>query len=51
VAIQDKIPKTLSLEEQSYFTLGYYQMSALINAEKREYIEAKKNNTKCVEVD
>ena len=38
-----KFPKTLNLEEQSYFALGYRQMSAQLVAEKREAAAFKKN--------
>lgn len=42
-SIGPEIPITLVLEKQSYFALGYYQMSARIQKEKRERIEAAKN--------
>ena len=41
-AIGEHIPVTLDLEKQSYFALGYYQMSAKIRIETRERIEAAK---------
>ena len=34
--VGDTVPAVLNLEQQSYFTLGYYQMSALLNREKAE---------------
>jgi CRISPR-associated protein Csd1 len=36
VALKTEIPKTLTLEEQSYFALGYYQMSAVLNGGKKQ---------------
>ena len=36
--VGDTVPAVLNLEQQSYFTLGYYQMSALLNREKAERI-------------
>ncbi|MGN1013947.1 MAG: type I-C CRISPR-associated protein Cas8c/Csd1 [Butyricicoccus sp.] len=41
-AAQNKIPTTLNLEQQSEFALGYYQMSAELNREKRQRIAEKK---------
>lgn len=41
-ALGGVIPATLNLEQQSYFALGYYQMGAKLNREKRERIEAAK---------
>ncbi len=38
-----KFPKTLNLEEQSYFALGYRQMSAQLVAERMEAAASKKN--------
>lgn len=35
LAIGDRIPTTMSLEQQSYFALGYYQMQAQLLLEKR----------------
>ena len=32
------VPSVLNLEQQSYFTLGYYQMIAFLNHEKAERI-------------
>lgn len=43
-AIGDQVPTTLDLEKQSYFALGYYQMSAYIRKEIRERIQAAKRN-------
>ena len=43
--VGDAVPAVLNLEQQSYFTLGYYQMSALLNREKAERIaEWKRKN-------
>lgn len=39
-AIGSEIPATLNLEKQSYFALGYYQMSARLHREKLERIQA-----------
>ncbi len=36
VRIGDRIPTVLALPEQSLFALGYYQMSAAMNQERRE---------------
>ena len=41
--IPEKIPTTLTLEEQAEFAIGYYQMCAEINREKQERIALKKN--------
>ena len=41
-AIQEKIPATLNLEQQSEFALGYYQMHAELAREKKERMAAKK---------
>ena len=38
----NQLPTTLNLEEQSYFALGYYQMSAQMEADRREAIANKK---------
>ena len=38
----NQLPTTLNLEEQSYFALGYYQMSAQMKADRREAIANKK---------
>ena len=35
-SIKDRIPRTLTLEEQSLFALGYYQQIASLNAGKRK---------------
>jgi CRISPR-associated protein Csd1 len=48
-AVGDEIPKTLAPEGQSYFALGYYQMWAKLNAEKRSRIAAKQQTTTEVE--
>ena len=37
-AVGNTVPAVLNLEQQSYFTLGYYQMAALLNREKAEKI-------------
>ena len=37
--IGDNLPTVLSLPEQSLFALGYYQMSAALNRERRERYE------------
>lgn len=42
VAVGDKIPTTLTLSEQSYFAIGYYQMQARMAKEKSERIAAAK---------
>ena len=42
--IGDSIPTVLELHEQSLFALGYYQMSAALNRERRE-ASAKKNES------
>ena len=39
--ISDQIPAVLTLPEQSLFTLGYYQMSAALNQERRGWYEKK----------
>lgn len=44
--IQGRIPTTLSLEGQSEFALGYYQMHAQLEKEKNEQIAAKKQEQK-----
>lgn len=41
VALGNTVPVTLTLEEQSYFALGYYQMSAELNRMKSERIAKK----------
>ena len=33
--VGDEVPAVLNLEQQSYFTLGYYQMTALLNRKKK----------------
>ena len=43
-AIGNQVPTTLDLEKQSYFALGYYQMSARIRKETQERIQAAKKN-------
>ena len=40
VALGSSIPATLNLEQQSYFALGYYQMGAKLNKEKKEHTDA-----------
>ena len=40
VALGTAIPATLNLEQQSYFALGYYQMGAKLNQEKKERVAA-----------
>lgn len=45
VAVGDKIPATLNLERQAYFALGYYQMTAMLNLEKKQRIDAAKNRS------
>lgn len=40
-ALGDTIPVTLTLEQQSYFALGYYQMSAKMNAEGKRVKQEK----------
>ena len=42
--IADSLPKTLTLEEQSLFALGYYHQMAQDFADKAERIELKKQN-------
>ena len=41
-ALGDKIPTTLTLTEQSYFALGYYQKWAELNAKKEKAVEMEK---------
>lgn len=43
-AVGGSIPVTLTLEEQSYFALGYYQMCALLNNERAERAAKNKEN-------
>ena len=38
VALGTAVPATLNLGQQSYFALGYYQMGAKLNQEKREHM-------------
>lgn len=45
-AIGEKIPATLTLEEQAYFALGYRQMCTKLQKDKNERIEKIKNKTK-----
>ena len=46
VAIGDTVPVALTLEDQSYFALGYYQMSAELNRRRAERLaENQKKNT------
>ena len=49
VALGASIPATLNLEQQSYFALGYYQMGAKLNKEKKEHTDAarEKAETAC----
>lgn len=42
--IQDTVPKTLTLEEQSLFALGYYQQIAYLNAYRGDKKDPAKNN-------
>lgn len=39
MALGASVPATLNLEQQSYFALGYYQMGARLNKEKKERLE------------
>lgn len=41
----DQLPAALNLEQQSYFALGYRQMSARLVADRKEAAARKKNNT------
>lgn len=43
------IPATLNLEQQSYFALGYYQMGAKINKERKAAVAASKERTAAAE--
>lgn len=45
LAVGDKIPATLNLEQQSLFSLGYYQMQAELNRITAEYNKNKANNS------
>jgi CRISPR-associated protein Csd1 len=47
-AIDGAIPVTLDPKGQSYFALGYYQMSAKLNREKTDRIAAKKQKDQAV---
>ena len=38
VAVGDTVPVALMLEDQSYFALGYYQVSAELNRRRAEYL-------------
>lgn len=56
VAVGDAVPVALTLEDQSYFALGYYQMSAELNrrraeriAEKQKKAEEKQNKSEAEE--
>ena len=40
VVLGTSIPAALNLEQQSYFALGYYQMGAKLNQERRRNIAA-----------
>ena len=42
--LKDEIPRTLTLEEQSLFALGYYQQLAALNAGKGERTEKVADN-------
>ena len=44
LAAGDSIPQTLTLRQQSCFALGYYQMGAEMERQKREQIARKKEN-------
>lgn len=45
-SMKSKPPATLTLEQQSEFALGYYQMHALLTREKNERFAAKKEREK-----
>ena len=49
VALGRHIPATLNLEQQSYFALGYYQMGAKLNKERKEAVAASKERTAVAE--
>lgn len=49
VALGRHIPATLNLEQQSYFALGYYQMGAKLNKERKEAVAASKERTAAAE--
>jgi len=49
VALGTSIPATLNLEQQSYFALGYYQMSARLNQEKNRNIAAAREKASTAE--
>ena len=44
-----EIPAMLDLEQQSYFALGYYQMGAKLNKERKEAVAASKERTAAAE--
>lgn len=44
VAVGDSLPKSLNLEQQAYFALGYRQMQAQLNRERAEYKEKIKSD-------
>lgn len=45
ISMGSDIPNVLDLEKQSYFAVGYYQMSARIRKETRARIEEAKNKS------
>lgn len=49
VALGKYIPATLNLEQQSYFALGYYQMGAKLNKERKAAVAASKERTAAAE--
>ena len=49
VALGRHIPATLNLEQQSYFALGYYQMGAKLNKERKKAVAASKERTAAAE--
>ena len=49
VALGRHIPATLNLEQQSYFALGYYQMGAKLNKERKKAAAASKERTAAAE--
>lgn len=49
VALGKYIPATLDLEQQSYFALGYYQMGAKLNKERKEKVAAAKERAAAAE--
>ena len=51
VAAGDEIPATLTLPEQSYFALGYYQMGAYMEQQRRAKAAEKKDHTAKTEME